>query len=125
MQVHAVFPQQHKLQHVLSNYQIKSFSAQGTCGLVFSGAPASSVIFLYNNNHYDVITKPIGFIDNIFYFKIRNVTHTNKDMHHCSSVCQCCFESPECINLQFMDLNACNYRFFAARLFLLIIKHTV
>jgi len=108
-------PELDKLQHVLSDYQIKVFNTQATCGLVYSGPPAPSIIYLYNHdNHYDVITKPPGFFDRSYYCKTCNTTYTNKDKHQCASVCQCCHESPECTTLPFKSLlkcDACN-RFF-------------
>jgi len=48
------------MQHMLSYYQIKVLNTQAICGLVYSGEPATSIIYLYNhgNQYYVIVVRP-------------------------------------------------------------------
>ena len=106
-------PEVELFQKYLTNYEINIVSADNNNSIIYPPTTANNVtrIYLYlHQNHYDVITKMPGFLNQSYFCHICKRVYDNRIEHLCPSSCKSC-GGYNCVRGEEMHCNECNRRF--------------
>ena len=106
-------------QKYLTNYEINIVSGDHDNSIIYppttstasTAANNATRIYLYlHQNHYDVITKMPGFLNQSYFCHTCKRVYDNRIEHLCEAMCRSC-RGYNCIPGEEMHCNACNRRF--------------
>ena len=105
-------PEVELFQKYLTNYEINIVSGNHDNSIIYPPQPSTvnnvTPIYLYlHENHYDVITKMPGFLNESYFCHICKHTYDNKIEHLCPGVCKSC-RGYNCIPGEPLGCNECN-----------------
>ena len=99
-------------QACLSEYQISIVSKEYGDKIIYAGPENDKRIYLYmHNNHYDVITKMLGFFARVYYCHTCKKAYEHREEHRCPNACKCCRFPTECPEVSWLTCPDCRRLF--------------
>ena len=99
-------------QAYLTEYQINIVSKEYNNNIIYAGPDKDKKIYLYmHNNHYDVITKMLGFFARVYYCHTCKKAYDHREEHVCPNECKCCGFSPICLEGSWRSCKNCHRQF--------------
>ena len=99
-------------QAYLTEYQISIVSKEYGNKVIHAGPEKDKKIYLYmHNNHYDVITKMLGFFAGVYYCHTCKKAYEHQEQHRCPNACKCCRFPTECPEVSWLTCQDCHRLF--------------